>query len=153
MRGLVVVMLIFVAGSLHGAGAVGDEDPFAGLAPLSDESLAERRGGLNVGGFEVEFGVIVTAQNELVASLATDLEALRDALAAAGEEASLYGGPGGPRSLDALTTIVVNTQDGVRLEHFVRIDVVIEDAHRVQLMRGGRDVLSALGVPDTLPGF
>ena len=128
-------------------------DPFAGLTPLPDAALAAARGGLDIGGYRVEFGVIVNAQDQLVSSLVTDFEALRDALIAAGQDPSVYVNASEALGPDGLTTVVVNEANGVRLEQFVRIDVVVTDLGRPALLRSGRDTLSLIGLPDTLPAF
>ena len=162
-RGLVVALSLWASGALIGADAQDEAaqpaapresaDPFASLTPLPDAALAEARGGLDIAGYQVEFGVIVNAQGQLVSSLVTDLEALRDALIAAGQDPSIYVNAQEVLGSDGLTTVVVNRADGVQLEQFVRIDVVVTDLGGPALLRSGRDTLSLIGLPDTLPAF
>ena len=99
-------------------------DPFAGLAALPDAALAEARGGLSVGGYEIEFGVVIETTGARSRLVSTAPSVLDDALAAAGL-APRYRAAAALERRGDVFVIVTNDADGVTLSQQVTLDLVV----------------------------
>ena len=115
--------------------ALGNEDPFAGEAVMTDDELREQRGGIRVdhdtaevGGFLLHFGAQVT---EL--SINTALSAAEGSVDGSTVATTLTFGP------EARDIVIGNDLDGVFVERSLAIDVSISNfsTRRGELSMGG----------------
>jgi hypothetical protein len=128
--------------------AIGQEDPFAGLEPLADDTLSESRGGFVVGGYDIEIGLSIETHEGFVAAFVTNPDVLLEALQSVGRDAVYLSN----EVLNAgnLVTVLQNDQDNIVLTQTVRLDVVIVNELPMGNLRTGLANFSA-AVPFTQP--
>ncbi len=125
-------------------GVSSGSDPFAGLEPIADERLAEQRGRLNVGGFDLEFGLAIEVNGQLVQHLSTAPQEVAQAIRSSGRTPVVAG----------LTyehagqlTVVENSLDHAVLSQRVVVDVVVTDVS-AQLASPGASMMRDLPPPN-----